>query len=118
MWNKLVKHVEYSLWSTGSKDPQNTDVDTTFEVKEPEFKVHVSPSSSAKTKKHAGTAKREAKIKSPVELTTGVRNLSKDFKDFSFNNTNGVNAANMPALEDITYLDAEEAVGERLTFLI
>nr|GFC47706.1 retrovirus-related Pol polyprotein from transposon TNT 1-94 [Tanacetum cinerariifolium] len=38
------------LWSSGSKDPQNTDGDATFEVKEPEFEVekpeselHVSP---------------------------------------------------------------------------
>nr|GEY30811.1 putative ribonuclease H-like domain-containing protein [Tanacetum cinerariifolium] len=102
--------------------------------------------------------KREAKGKSSVELSTGVRNLSEEFKDFS---SNGVNAAStpvtavepnstnstniftaagpsnndvssnfefggkslfvdpsqypddldMPALEDITYLDVEEDVG-------
>nr|GEX70183.1 uncharacterized mitochondrial protein AtMg00810-like [Tanacetum cinerariifolium] len=48
----VQQYVLFPLWSTGSKDPQNTDADTTFEVKEHESKVHVSPSSSAKTKKH------------------------------------------------------------------
>nr|GEV62646.1 hypothetical protein [Tanacetum cinerariifolium] len=51
------------------------DDDATFEVKEPKFEVekpesevHVSPSSSAKTKKHNDKTKREAKGKSHVEL--------------------------------------------------
>nr|GFD58885.1 hypothetical protein [Tanacetum cinerariifolium] len=54
----VQQYVLFPLWSSGSKDPQNTN-DDTFKVKEPEFevekpesKVHVSPSSSAKTKKH------------------------------------------------------------------
>nr|GEY83909.1 retrovirus-related Pol polyprotein from transposon TNT 1-94 [Tanacetum cinerariifolium] len=50
--------------------PQNTDADATFEVKEPESKVHVSPSR--------------------------VRNLIEEFEDFSSNETNGVNAASAP----------------------
>nr|GEW14445.1 hypothetical protein [Tanacetum cinerariifolium] len=79
-----------------SADPQNTDTDTTFEVKEPESKVHVSLSSSAKTKKHDDKTKREAKGKSHVELSTRVRNLSEEFKDFSSNSTNEVNAASTP----------------------
>nr|GEU80802.1 hypothetical protein [Tanacetum cinerariifolium] len=45
-----------------------TDDDATFEVKEPESEVHVSPSSSAKTKKHDDKTKREAKGKSHVKL--------------------------------------------------
>nr|GEU85121.1 ribonuclease H-like domain, reverse transcriptase, RNA-dependent DNA polymerase [Tanacetum cinerariifolium] len=73
-----------------------TDDDATFEVKEPESKVHVSPSSSAKTKKHDDKTKREAKGKSHVELSTGVRNLSEEFEDFSNNSINGVNAASTP----------------------
>nr|GEV49212.1 hypothetical protein [Tanacetum cinerariifolium] len=79
-----------------SADPQNTDDDTTFEVKEPESEVHVSLSSSAKTKKHDDKTKREAKGKSPVELSTGFRNLSEEFEDFSDNNINEVNAASTP----------------------
>nr|GEV10144.1 putative ribonuclease H-like domain-containing protein [Tanacetum cinerariifolium] len=92
----VQQYVLFPLWSTGSKDPQNTDSDATFEVKEPESEVHVSPSNSAKIKKHDDKTKREAKGKSHAELSTGVRNLSKDFEDFSSNNTNEVNAASTP----------------------
>nr|GEW97443.1 putative ribonuclease H-like domain-containing protein [Tanacetum cinerariifolium] len=60
-----------------------------FEGEKPESEVHVSPSSSAKTKKHNDKTKREAKGKTPVELSTGFRNLS---------------------LEDITYSDDDEDV--------
>nr|GFA52025.1 retrovirus-related Pol polyprotein from transposon TNT 1-94 [Tanacetum cinerariifolium] len=52
----------------------------------PESEVHVSPRSSAKTKKHDDKTKREAKGK------------------------------NMPALEDITYSDDEEDVGAKANF--
>nr|GEV83547.1 hypothetical protein [Tanacetum cinerariifolium] len=133
----VQQYVLFSLWSIGSKDPQNTDADATFEVKEDESEVHVSPSSSDKTKKHDHKTKREAKGKSLVELSTGVRNLSEEFEDFSFNSTNGVNAASTPvttvgpnstnntntfsaadmqALEDITYSDDEEVVGAEADF--
>nr|GFC75224.1 hypothetical protein [Tanacetum cinerariifolium] len=67
--------------------------------------VHVSLSSSAKTKKHDDKTKREAKGKSPVELSTGFRNLSEEFKDFSNNIINGDNAASTPV----------PAVGQNLT---
>nr|GEU88196.1 ribonuclease H-like domain-containing protein [Tanacetum cinerariifolium] len=79
-----------------SADPQNTNSDTTFEVKESESEVHVSSSSSTKTKKHDDKTKREAKGKSHVELSTRVRNLSEKFEDFSSNSTNGVNPASTP----------------------
>nr|GEU89232.1 hypothetical protein [Tanacetum cinerariifolium] len=78
----VQQYVLFPLWSFGSKYPQNTDDDTTFEVKEPESEVHVSPSSSAKTKKHDDKTKREAKGKSPVKLSTGIRNLSEEFEYF------------------------------------
>nr|GEY09078.1 ribonuclease H-like domain-containing protein [Tanacetum cinerariifolium] len=48
----VQQYVLFPLWSTGSKDPHNTNADATFEVKEPESDIHVSPNSSAKTKKH------------------------------------------------------------------
>nr|GFB66564.1 retrovirus-related Pol polyprotein from transposon TNT 1-94 [Tanacetum cinerariifolium] len=92
----VQKYVLFPLWSTSFNDPQNIDVDTTFEVKEPESEVYVSPCSSAKSKKYDDKTKREAKGKSHVELSTGVRNLSEELKDFSFNSTNGVNAASTP----------------------
>nr|GEW22253.1 hypothetical protein [Tanacetum cinerariifolium] len=129
----VQQYVLFPIWSFGSKDPQNTDNDVTFEVKEPEFEVkepefevHVSPSSSAKTKKHDDKTKRDAKGKSPVELSTRFRNLSEEFEDFSDNNSNKVNAAStlVPAvrqiltnsLEDIAYSDDEEDVGAEADF--
>nr|GFC93686.1 hypothetical protein [Tanacetum cinerariifolium] len=94
------QYVLFPLWSFGSKDPQNTDDDATFKVKELEFEVkehesavHVSLSSSAKTKKHHDKTTREAKGKSPIKLSTRFRNLSEEFEDFSDNSINEVNAA-------------------------
>nr|GFC31503.1 hypothetical protein [Tanacetum cinerariifolium] len=86
--------------SSGSTNPQNPDGDAAFEEKEPEFEgrkphseVHVSPSSSAQTKKHDDKTKREAKGKSHVESLSGYRNLSAEFEDFSDDSINEVNAA-------------------------
>nr|GEV62856.1 ribonuclease H-like domain-containing protein [Tanacetum cinerariifolium] len=116
----VQQYVLFPLWSSGSKDPQNTNGDATFDVKDlefegrkPESKVYVSPSSSAKTKKHADKTKREAKGKSPVKLSTRYRNWSVEFKDF-YNNS--INEVNDTALEDITYSDDEEDVGAEADF--
>nr|GEW47802.1 ribonuclease H-like domain, reverse transcriptase, RNA-dependent DNA polymerase [Tanacetum cinerariifolium] len=79
-----------------SKDPQNTDAAVAFDDKKNEFEVHVSPSSSDKLKKHDEEAKREAKGKSPIDLSTGVKDLSDEFEEFSVNSTNRVNAASTP----------------------
>nr|GEY90956.1 hypothetical protein [Tanacetum cinerariifolium] len=67
-----------------------------FEVQKPESEVHVSPSSSAKIKKHDDKTKRDAKGKSPIEVSTGYRNLSTKFEDFYNNSINEVNAAGTP----------------------
>nr|GEW35008.1 retrovirus-related Pol polyprotein from transposon TNT 1-94 [Tanacetum cinerariifolium] len=159
----VKQYVLFPLWYSGSKDPHNIDDDTNFEVKEPESEVHVSPSSSVKTKKHDDKTNKEAKGKSHVELSTGVRNLSEEFEYFFYNSINGVNAIstlvsavgqnltnstntfsaagpsntvvsptlrkssyvdpsqyiddpNMPPLDDITYSDDEEDVGEEADF--
>nr|GEV28087.1 retrotransposon protein, putative, unclassified [Tanacetum cinerariifolium] len=60
----LTKSMNYQPVIAGNQpnpsvDPQNIDDDVTFKVKEPESEVHVSPSSSAKTKKRDGKTKRE-----------------------------------------------------------
>nr|GFA74186.1 hypothetical protein [Tanacetum cinerariifolium] len=94
----------------------NTDEDVAFEVKKPESSIYVSPSSSAKTKKHDDKTTKEAKGKSPVKLSTRYRNLSAEFKDFSKDNTNEVITASTPALEDITYSNDEEDVGVEADF--
>nr|GEX99382.1 retrovirus-related Pol polyprotein from transposon TNT 1-94 [Tanacetum cinerariifolium] len=62
-------------------DPQNTDADAAFDDKENESEVHVSPSSSDKPKKHDEKAKKEAKGKSPIDLSTGDRYLSDEFEE-------------------------------------
>nr|GEU28806.1 hypothetical protein [Tanacetum cinerariifolium] len=102
--------------------------------KKPESEVNVSPSSSAQSKKHDDKTKREAKGKSHVESSTGYRNLSAEFEDFSDNSINKDNAAGtlVPAvgqlstnstntfstaeLEDITYSDDEDDVGAEADF--
>nr|GEW32488.1 hypothetical protein [Tanacetum cinerariifolium] len=96
---------------------------------ENENEVHVSLSSSNQPKKHDEKAKREAKGKSHVDLSTGVRDSRDEFEEFYVNSTNR-NAVSphfaiggkssfmdhsqypddpgMPALEDIVSSDDEE----------
>nr|GEW73412.1 hypothetical protein [Tanacetum cinerariifolium] len=88
------QYVLLPLWSTDSKDPQNTDVDATFDDKENDSKIYVSLSSGDKTKKHDEKEKGEAKGKSHVDFSTCVRDLSDEFEEFFVNSTNRVNAAN------------------------
>nr|GEW79500.1 retrovirus-related Pol polyprotein from transposon TNT 1-94 [Tanacetum cinerariifolium] len=88
------QYVLLPIWCTGSQDPHNTDA--TFDVKENENEVHVSPSGSDKTKKHDEKGKREAKGQSPVGSPIRVRDLRDEFKEFYVNSTNMVNAASAP----------------------
>nr|GEV33276.1 ribonuclease H-like domain-containing protein [Tanacetum cinerariifolium] len=83
-------------YSVNSKAFRNIDTDAAFDVKENENEVHVSPSSSDKLNKHDEKAKRDAKGKSPVDLSIGVRDLRVEFEEFSSNSTNMVNAASAP----------------------
>nr|GEY76096.1 hypothetical protein [Tanacetum cinerariifolium]GEY76103.1 hypothetical protein [Tanacetum cinerariifolium] len=104
----------------------NTDDDATFEVKEhefevkmPESEVHVSLSSSAKTKKHDDKTTREAKGKSHVEFVAGPSNIvdSLTHRKSSYVDTSQYpDDPNTPALEDITYSDDEEDVGAEADF--
>nr|GEV80033.1 hypothetical protein [Tanacetum cinerariifolium] len=140
----VQQYVLFSVWSSGSNNPQNTDGDAAFDEKEPEFEgrkleseVNVFPSSSAQSKKHDEKTKREAKGKSHVESSTGYRNLSAEFEDFSNNIINEDNVAGtlVPAvgqiptnitntfsvagpskLKDITYFDDEDDVGTEADF--
>nr|GEW26078.1 hypothetical protein [Tanacetum cinerariifolium] len=101
----VQQYVLFFVWSSGSNNPQNTDGDAAFEVKEhgfkgrkPQSEVHVSPSSSTQTKKHDDKTKREAKGKGSVESSIGYKNLSAEFEDFSDNSINEVNAIDSPVL--------------------
>nr|GEU99664.1 hypothetical protein [Tanacetum cinerariifolium] len=82
--------------SAGIQETLNAGTVGKEATSEPESVVHVSPSSYDKTKKHDEKTKREAKGKSPVKLSIGIRDLSDDFEEFSNNNTNRVNAASTP----------------------
>nr|GEY84619.1 putative ribonuclease H-like domain-containing protein [Tanacetum cinerariifolium] len=107
----VQQYVLFLVWSSGSTNPQNTDDNDAFEVKELEFKgrkprseVYVSLSSSAQIKKHDDKTKREAKGKSLVESLIGYRNFSVEFDDFSNNNINEINAidSTVPAVGQIS----------------
>nr|GFA19581.1 ribonuclease H-like domain-containing protein [Tanacetum cinerariifolium] len=94
------QYVLFCVWSSGSTNPQNTDEDASFDVKEPEFEgrkpeseVIVSPSSNAQSKKHNDKTKIEAQGKSLVESLTGYRNLSAKFEYFYDNSVKEDNAA-------------------------
>nr|GFB78456.1 retrovirus-related Pol polyprotein from transposon TNT 1-94 [Tanacetum cinerariifolium] len=81
------------------------------------------------SKKHDDKTKREAKGKSPVESSTGYRNLSANAagpSNAAVSPTHGQSSyvdssqlpddPNMPKLEDITYSDDEEDVGAEADF--
>nr|GEV17035.1 hypothetical protein [Tanacetum cinerariifolium] len=76
----------------------NNDDDVAFDGKEhdakkPESEVNVFPSSSAQSRKQDDMTKKEDKGKSLVKSFTGYRDLNADFKDYSDNSSNEVNAA-------------------------
>nr|GEZ38942.1 ribonuclease H-like domain-containing protein [Tanacetum cinerariifolium] len=106
-------------------------------VKEPKSKVHVSLSSSAKTKQHDAKTIREAKGKSPVEFTPVLavgQSSTNSTNTFSVAGPSNTDVSptlgkssyvdpsqypddpNMLALEDITYSDDEEDVGAEADF--
>nr|GFD07722.1 hypothetical protein [Tanacetum cinerariifolium] len=94
------QYVLFLVWSSGSRNPQNNDGDSTFDGKEPyidakkpEPEVNVSPSSSTQSRKQYDKTKKEAKRKSHVESFTGYRDLSAEFEDCFDNSINEVNAA-------------------------
>nr|GEZ62156.1 hypothetical protein [Tanacetum cinerariifolium] len=64
-----------------------------FDVKKPESKVILSPSSSSQSKEQDEKTKKEAKGKSPVESITRYRDLNAEFKDCSKNSSNEINTA-------------------------
>nr|GEY25177.1 putative ribonuclease H-like domain-containing protein [Tanacetum cinerariifolium] len=127
------QYVFLPLWSTGSKDPQNTDADAAFDDKENKSEVYVSPRSNDKSKKHDEKDKREVKGK----ITTVGPNSPNSTNNFNvagpFDNAISPNFEiggkysfvdpsqypddlDMPALEDIVYSDDEEDVGVEADF--
>nr|GEZ82328.1 ribonuclease H-like domain-containing protein [Tanacetum cinerariifolium] len=94
----LTQSMNYQPVVAGNQPNPSADPDAAFHFKKNENEVHVSPSSSDKPKKHDEKAKREAKGKNPVDLSTGVRDLRDEFEEFFVNSTNRVNAAGAPVI--------------------
>nr|GEX69687.1 hypothetical protein [Tanacetum cinerariifolium] len=98
----LTKSMNYQPVIVGNQPDPSVGIPKHFaadKVGEGNVQQYVlSPLCSAKTKKHDDKTNKEAKEKSPVKLSTGVRNLSKESEDFSDNSTNEVNAASTPVL--------------------
>nr|GEU46892.1 ribonuclease H-like domain-containing protein [Tanacetum cinerariifolium] len=93
--DKDFRSMNYQPVVVGNQPNHNEGIQETLDA-ENENVVHVSLSSSDKPKKHYEKAKREAKGKSHVDLSIRVRNLRDEFKEFSVNSTNRVNAASAP----------------------
>nr|GFB65196.1 hypothetical protein [Tanacetum cinerariifolium] len=77
------QYVLFLVWSSGSTNPHNTDGDSAFDAKEPEFdekkpefEVNVSLSCSAQSKKQDDKTKREAKGKSHFWTSVAVKKVN------------------------------------------
>nr|GEV40081.1 ribonuclease H-like domain-containing protein [Tanacetum cinerariifolium] len=91
LWHRRLGHINFKTMNKLVKGKKPD-----FEGEKLKSEVHVSPSSFAQSKKHDDKTKREAKGKSPVELSTRYRNLSAEFEDFFDNSINEVNVAGTP----------------------
>nr|GEU98149.1 putative ribonuclease H-like domain-containing protein [Tanacetum cinerariifolium] len=143
----VQQYVLFPLWSTGSKDPQNTDADATFEVKEPKSEAMFLQAIVPRQRNMMTRLKERLKER---VLTNGVNAASTPVTSVEPNSTNSTNTfsaagpsnnavssrfklggkssyvdpsqypddPDMPALEDITYSDDEEDVGAEADFSI
>nr|GEV89429.1 putative ribonuclease H-like domain-containing protein [Tanacetum cinerariifolium] len=137
LWRQVGKetvstqqYVLLPLWSTGSKDPQNTKVDAAFDVKENESVVHVSPSKfSIDNTNMVNAASAPVIVVGPnsnnstniiIRRTSSIKTVSPTFEiggKFSFVDPSQYpDDPDMPALEDIVYSDDEVDVGAEADF--
>nr|GEZ83776.1 retrotransposon protein, putative, unclassified [Tanacetum cinerariifolium] len=86
----LIKTMNFQPVTAGN---QSNPSEPKFIGRKPKSKLNVSSSNSAQTNKHDDKTKREAKGKSHIKSSTGYRNLSAEFEDFSYDSINEVNAA-------------------------
>nr|GEV87759.1 uncharacterized mitochondrial protein AtMg00810-like [Tanacetum cinerariifolium] len=131
----VQQYVLFPLWSSGSKNPQNTNDDAVFKGKKPEFEgekpeseVYVSPSSSAKTKNINEVNVADTPVPAVGQISTNSINTfsvvgpSNTAINLTLEKSSYVDTSqypddlNMPALEDITYSDDEEDVGTYVDF--
>nr|GEV35111.1 putative ribonuclease H-like domain-containing protein [Tanacetum cinerariifolium] len=100
--DNVQQYVLFPVWSSGSKNPQNTDGDAAFggkklefEGRKPESEFHVSP--------HAA---------GPSNIVVSPTHEKSSYVDTS----QYPDDPNMPEMEDITYSDDEEDVGAKADF--
>nr|GEY84580.1 E3 ubiquitin-protein ligase UPL4 isoform X1 [Tanacetum cinerariifolium] len=126
------QYVLFSVWSSGSTNPHNTNGDAAFDEKEPEFdkkkpesEVNVSPSSSAHTNEDnaAGTlVPAVGQLSSNSTNTFSVAGPSNAAASLTHRKTSSIdtsqlpNDPDMPGLEDITYSDDENDIGAKANF--
>nr|GEY22426.1 retrovirus-related Pol polyprotein from transposon TNT 1-94 [Tanacetum cinerariifolium] len=136
------QYMLFTVWSSGSSNPQNKDGDVTFDGKEHEVDtkkhesaVNVFPSSSAQSGKQDDKTKKKAKGKSSVEsfienIPTAGKNSSNSTNPFSAAGPSNTTASpthrkssfkdasqfpnnpDMLEMEDITYSDHENVGAE------
>nr|GEY94085.1 copia protein [Tanacetum cinerariifolium] len=118
------QYVLLSLWSTGSKDPHNTDADAAFDVKDNANEVHVSPSKfsvNSTNRVNAASSPVTAVGPNPTNSTNNFNAASSFDNAVSPNFEIGGKSSfvdpsqypgdpDMPALEDIVYSDDKEDV--------
>nr|GFA36688.1 hypothetical protein [Tanacetum cinerariifolium] len=133
----VQQYVFFPLWSSGSKNPQNTDDDATFGGKKPEFegekpesKVHVSPNKFEDFSDNSINEDNADDFQVPVvgQISTNRTNTfsaaGPSNTDVSLTHGKSSNVdtyqypddLNMLELEDITYSDDEEDVGSKANF--
>nr|GFC45517.1 putative ribonuclease H-like domain-containing protein [Tanacetum cinerariifolium] len=108
----VQQYVLFPLWSSGSKDPHNTDADATFEVKELESEVHVSPSSIPAVGQILTNSTNTFSAAGPSNTVVSSTLGKSSYVDPS----QYPDDPDMPALEDITYSDDDEDVGAEADF--
>nr|GEV55357.1 hypothetical protein [Tanacetum cinerariifolium] len=136
--DKVVKETVYAqqyvllpLWSSSSQDPQNPNVGASFDVKENENEVHVSPSNEFSVNNtnrvNAASVPVTAVGPNPTNRTNSVNAASPFDNVVSQNFEIGGKSSfvdpfqypddpDMPALEDVVYSDDEEDVGAEADF--
>nr|GEV94232.1 hypothetical protein [Tanacetum cinerariifolium] len=87
-----LQYMLFPVWSTGSTNLQNKEVDATFDAEKPKSIVNLSPSNSALSREHDDITKKKDKGKSHVDYFTGNRDFNEDFEDYSEDSSNDVSA--------------------------
>nr|GEW76194.1 retrovirus-related Pol polyprotein from transposon TNT 1-94 [Tanacetum cinerariifolium] len=121
------QYVLLPLWSTGSKDPQNIDVDATFDVKDNDTEVHVSSSINSTNRVNAASARVTAVGPNSTNSTNSFNVAAPSDNAVSPNFEIARKSSfvapsqypddpDIPALEDIIYSDDENDIGVEADF--